>query len=121
MVELADSGEWEMRPFSPDYHSRNRCDIVYDPAADCPRFKEHLLSPLMEEDDVELMQKYFGQCLLGRNLTQSILLLTGSGGSWKGTVANLLELLVDLSTACRSVPAVSEAALKPAPFSARHC
>lgn len=48
----------------------------------------------MEEDDVELLQKYFGQCLLGRNLTQSILLLTGSGGSGKGTVANLLELLV---------------------------
>ena len=94
MVELTDSGEWEMRPFSPDYHSRNRCDIVYDPAADCPRFKEQLLSPLMEEDDVELLQKYFGQCLLGRNLTQSILLLTGSGGSGKGTVANLLELLV---------------------------
>lgn len=94
MVELTDSGEWEMRPFSPDYHSRNRCDIVYDPAAACPRFKEQLLSPLMEEDDVELLQKYFGQCLLGRNLTQSILLLTGSGGSGKGTVANLLELLV---------------------------
>ena len=94
MVELAESGEWKMRPFSPDYHSRNRCDIVYDPAADCPRFKEKLLSPLMEEDDMELLQKYFGQCLLGRNFTQSILLLTGSGGSGKGTVANLLELLV---------------------------
>lgn len=104
MMELADTGEWEMRPFSPDYHSRNRCDIAYDPAADCPQFKEQLLAPLLEEDDLELLQKYFGQCLLGRNLTQTILLLTGSGGSGKGTVANLLELLVGVHNSMQIRP-----------------
>ena len=80
--------------FRSDYHSRNRCNLVYDPQADCPRFKKQLLAPLLEPEDIDLLQKYFGQCLLGRNLTQTIMLLTGSGGSGKGTIANILELVV---------------------------
>ena len=94
VIEVDESGCCELKPFSPDYHSRNRCNLFYDPQADCPRFKEQLLAPLLEAEDINLLQKYFGQCLLGRNLTQTIMLLTGSGGSGKGTLANILELLV---------------------------
>ena len=36
--------------------------------------------------------KYFAQCLLGRNLTQTIMLLPGC----KGTLTNILELIVEL-------------------------
>ena len=89
-----ENGNWTLKPFSPEYHSRNRCNLIYDPQADCPRFKEQLLAPLLEPEDIDLLQKYFGQCLLGRNLTQTIMLLTGSGGSGKGTIANILELVV---------------------------
>ena len=94
VVEIDEHGGCELKPFSPDYHSRNRCNLVYDPQTDCPRFKEQLLAPLLEAEDIDLLQKYFGQCLLGRNLTQTIMLLTGSGGSGKGTVANILEMVV---------------------------
>lgn len=94
VIEIDNAGLWQLKPFSPDYHSRNRCNLFYDPQADCPRFKEQLLAPLLESEDIDLLQKYFGQCLLGRNLTQTIMLLTGSGGSGKGTLANILELLV---------------------------
>ena len=89
-----ENSSWVLKPFSPDYHSRNRCNLVYDPEADCPRFKKDLLDPLLENVDIDLLQKYFAQCLLGRNLTQTIMLLTGSGGSGKGTIANILELIV---------------------------
>jgi len=89
-----ENGNWTLKPFSPEYHSRNRCNLIYDPQADCPRFKEQLLAPLLEPEDIDLLQKYFGQCLLGRNLTQTIMLLTGSGGSGKGTIANILELVI---------------------------
>ncbi|MPN52724.1 hypothetical protein SDC9_200386 [bioreactor metagenome] len=61
---------------------------------DCPRFLNELLSPLIEKNDTELIQQYIGQCLTGKNITQSILLLTGSGGSGKGTLANIVEGLV---------------------------
>ena len=97
VIEIDNAGLWQLKPFSPDYHSRNRCNLVYDPQADCPSFKEQLLAPLLEPEDIDLLQKYFGQCLLGRNLTQTIMLLTGSGGSGKGTIANILELVVGAS------------------------
>ena len=89
-----ENGRWVLKPFAADYHSRNRCNLVYDSSAPCPRFKEQLLAPLLENEDIDLLQKYFAQCLLGRNLTQTIMLLTGSGGSGKGTLANILELIV---------------------------
>ena len=89
-----ENGKWILKPFSAEYHSRNRCNLVYDPEEDCPRFKKDLLAPLLKDIDIDLLQKYFGQCLLGRNLTQTIMLLTGSGGSGKGTLANILELIV---------------------------
>lgn len=86
--------DWELREPSPDYRSRYASELIYDPKAECPRFFEELLSPLIDEDDFDLLQRYIGQCIIGVNLTQSILLLTGSAGSGKGTLANLVEMLV---------------------------
>ena len=54
-----ENGRWVLKPFSPDYHSRNRCNLVYDSSAQCPRFKEQLLAPLLENEDIDLLQKYF--------------------------------------------------------------
>ena len=53
---------------------------------------------------MDLLQKYFAQCLLGRNLTQTIMLLTGSGGSGKGTLANILEMIVSSSNCMQIRP-----------------
>lgn len=94
VLELAETGDWVLKPFSPMYRSRNRCEIHYSPGACCPRFLNELLHPLLQDDDMELIQQYVGQCLTGRNITQSILMLTGSGGSGKGTLANIVELLI---------------------------
>ena len=99
-----ENGNWVLKPFSPHYHSRNRCNLVYDPQADCPRFKEQLLAPLLDTEDVGLMQKAFAQGVAGRNLTQSIFLMTGSGGSGKGTIANILELVVGASNCMQIRP-----------------
>lgn len=104
IVEVDEHGRCDLKPFSPDYHSRNRCNLVYEPQADSPRFKDQLLAPLLESEDISLLQKYFGQCLLGRNLTQTIMLLTGSGGSGKGTIANILELVVGASNCMQIRP-----------------
>ena len=94
VVEINDAGQCELKPFSPEYRNRNQCNLLYVPEANCPRFKDQLFAPLLETEDISLLQKYFGQCLLGRNITQTIMLLTGSGGSGKGTLANILELIV---------------------------
>ncbi len=78
------SGGFTVENFSPDHHSRNRSPINYDPAADCAEFKDLMLGHL-EESDRELLQKYAGQCLLGRNITQRFLILDGVGGASKGS------------------------------------
>lgn len=94
ILKLDETGTWQLSPFDPAYRSRNRCEIVYRFGATCPRFLTELLRPLIEDDDATLLQQYIGQCLTGKNITQSILLLTGSGGSGKGTLANITESLI---------------------------
>ena len=94
VLELDGSGEWVLKPFSPEYRSRNRCEIPYCPGAQCPRFQTELLDNLLMADDKDLMQQILGMLLTGKNITQSIILLTGAGGSGKGTLANIAEGLV---------------------------
>jgi P4 family phage/plasmid primase-like protien len=84
--------------FSPEFYSRNRCPIKYDPDATCPKFRSALLEHL-EEGDRELLQKYGGQCLLGRNLTQTILILDGVGGASKGAFVQTTRGIVGSTNA----------------------
>lgn len=89
-----DSGEWKLMPFSREFYSRNRTEIIYDPAAGCPRFLESLVSPAMCSEDIDLLQLYLGQCLLGNNLSQTFLMLTGTAGGGKSTLVNVIEGIV---------------------------
>ena len=94
MVEINGDGTCSLKPFSPDYHSRNQTTIMYDPAAQCPRFKGELLEPMLPQDDIEVLQRYCGQCLLGVNITQTFLVLTGTPGGGKGTIVSLIRAII---------------------------
>ncbi len=85
---------WELKPFYPDYRSRSRVEIAFDPMAECPHFLHELLYNLIEFDDLDLIQRYAGQCLLSQNITQTLLLITGSGGSGKGVIVRIIEAIV---------------------------
>jgi putative DNA primase/helicase len=84
----------ELHDFSPHYYSRNRSPIAFDPKARCPRFIEEVLKPALDPEDIALLQYLAGQCLLGRNLMQTILILVGPGGASKGTICNILQALI---------------------------
>jgi putative DNA primase/helicase len=90
VLELEPDGTFSRHEFSPKYRNRSRSPISYDPDATCPRFEKHLLEHL-EKDDRELLQKYAGQCLLGKNITQTVLLLEGEAGASKGAFVRVLE------------------------------
>jgi putative DNA primase/helicase len=84
----------ELLAFSPAFISRNASPIVYDPSATCDRFLNELIYPAVHEDDVVLIQKYFGQCLLSRNLIQRILILDGKSARGKTQLANVIQGVV---------------------------
>lgn len=86
----------ELQDFSPAHYSRNQSPIAFDPEARCPMFMEQVLKPALDEDDIALLQYYAGQCLLGRNLTQTVLILHGPGGTGKGTCSNILQHIVGM-------------------------
>lgn len=86
----------ELRPFAPEYRSRNVAPVAYDPAAKCPRFERELLASALDPADVSLVQRHFGACLLGGNLAQKLLILTGTAGGGKSTLLEILEKILGL-------------------------
>ena len=91
---IPDSG-WELRNPQPEDYSRNRSEITYNPESQCPQFLDQLLGKAMSEEDINLLQQYAGLVLLGYNLSQKVLLLTGSAGGGKSTLVNLIARLFD--------------------------
>jgi len=80
--------------FSPEFRSRNRSPIVFDPTVDCPRFLDELLLPAVHPDDAILLQKMAGQCLLGENLIQRFVILDGEPGRGKSQYGIVLQALI---------------------------
>lgn len=90
---LGEDGSFTTESFSPKFKSRHRSPITYEPAATCPLFEKALLAQL-EEDDRELLQKYAGQCLLGHNLTQKIVILDGVSNASKSAFLLVVRAIV---------------------------
>ena len=82
-----------LRSFSPELPSRNLIPIAYEKGTGCKLFKEKLLV-LLDLDDQEMLQKFLGLFLLGRNIVQKILILHGVGRSSKSAFAELSKLLI---------------------------
>ena len=85
---------WLERPFSPKYFSLNYIPIRYEKLAKCPKFLTGLLRPAMSDGDISILQKYMGQTILGYNISQTILLLTGTAGGGKSTLVNVIPKFV---------------------------
>ena len=91
---MLDLESMTLKPFSPDYHSRNQVPLDFNPDADCPRFINELLAPALDDDSIAVFQKYAGQILLGMNASQQFLLLEGTAGGGKGTLVDILKRVI---------------------------
>ena len=89
-----DTNPPELREFSPSYYSRNQCPIELVEGADCPRFKNELLATALDADDISLFQRWCGSLLLTGNSAQRIMLLTGTAGGGKSTLAEIVENII---------------------------
>ena len=85
-----------LMPFAPDYMSRNRLPWDYDPKAECPNFEEILLGTALDADDILTLQKCFGSILLGHNLLQRIVILTGTANGGKSQIADVFQRIVGM-------------------------
>lgn len=81
-------------PFRPDYRRRNKLAVPYNPSARCPLFLDTLMRPALATDDLELLQRCCGLFLVGDNLAQRILILTGTAGGGKGTFIRVLRGII---------------------------
>jgi len=86
----------ELRAFGPRYFSLHQCPVAFDQDAHCPRFLNDLVYAAMDHEDALLLQLMGGLFLTGRNNWQKLLILTGTGGAGKGTIARILQQLVGM-------------------------
>ena len=83
-----------LREFSPHYYSLNQCPVDFKEDALCPRFLCELVYHAMEPDDADLFQLMGGMFLMGRNSWQKLLILSGIGGTGKGTLMRIVSSII---------------------------
>ena len=91
MLRLSDRA---LLPFSPSYCARHKLGVAYDPKAYCPQFLDKLLKPALDSADIFLVKCWAGLALLGVNLSQKMLLLTGTPGGGKSTLVSVLTGII---------------------------
>ena len=93
MVDLTER-PFAFKGFAKEFYSRNQSPIAYAPAAKCPRFLNELLRPALGADDITLLQNWCGLAMLGRNIPQVMLILSGTAGGGKGTIVNIIHGII---------------------------
>jgi len=91
------TGKAIVRDFSPDDWSTSACAIPWDAKAKCDRFLDELLTPALNAEDIDLLQRYAGSLLFGLNAAQRFQVLHGDASSGKSTLVTILERIVGLS------------------------
>jgi putative DNA primase/helicase len=80
----------KLLPFNPKFHFRSTLPVKYDEGAGCPIFTAWL-KQVMDQPDIDLLQKYLGQLVLGKNHAQRILILSGAAGWGKGSLVRMVQ------------------------------
>ena len=89
-------------PATPAFFTLNALDFDYDPDAEIPFGWLTFLSQLFGDDieSIELLQEWFGYCLVADTSQQKMLLIVGPKRGGKGTIARILSRLVGIANVC---------------------
>jgi P4 family phage/plasmid primase-like protien len=68
--------------------------LTYDPEAKCDIFLGTFLAHILEQADIDLLQRYLSQVLEGINHSQTILVLCGDAGWGKSSLMKILGSMV---------------------------
>jgi putative DNA primase/helicase len=91
MLRLKDK---TLLPFNSSYRRRNKLAVAYDPTAKCAMFFDVLMCQALGTDELDLLQRWCGLALIGENLAQRILILSGTAGGGKGTFIRVLNGII---------------------------
>jgi P4 family phage/plasmid primase-like protien len=91
MLRLSDK---ELLRFSPSYRRRNKLAVPFDSSAKCPLFLDTLMRAALDPDELDLVQRWCGLALVGENLAQRMVILTGTPGGGKGTFILVLTGII---------------------------
>jgi len=84
-----------------DHRPTRVANVAYDATATCPNFKAMLRTVFPDNDVLSCLQRCAGAMLFGRNNSQAMLLLRGSGGNGKSTLLNVFsKVLGDYAIPC---------------------
>jgi P4 family phage/plasmid primase-like protien len=91
MLRLEDKA---LLPFSPSYRRRNKLAVPFDLSAKGALFLDTLMRPALDDEELDLLQRWCGLALIGENLAQRIPILTGTAGGGKGTFIRVLTGII---------------------------
>jgi P4 family phage/plasmid primase-like protien len=81
-------------PFDTRYRSTTFCPVKYLDGAACPRFLNDLLAPAVVPEDIDLLQRWLGSLLIGKNDAQRFMVLYGAALAGKSTVVDIAEQIL---------------------------
>jgi putative DNA primase/helicase len=88
--------DWEtqvLKPHDPQYASKIRIPITYDPDATCPTI-DKFFNEVLPEDTLELIEELFGYCLIPTTRFEKAFMLIGPGQNGKSVFLNLLTQFI---------------------------
>lgn len=83
----------ELSPHSPEHKTTIQCPIDYNPEADCPNIKK-FFKDVLPEDCLELVEEFFGYCLIPDSCFEKAFLLVGDGANGKSTFLRMLTYFI---------------------------
>ena len=98
----------QLRPHSPEYPSRVRIPVTFDPDAKCPRI-EKFLTDVLHPDCLPMVAQIFGYCLIPDVSMQKAFLLKSGGESGKSVFLDLLTAFIGRANVSHEkLPALGE-------------
>lgn len=107
--ELSWNGsEWVLFPHCREHFRTTQIPVIYDPQADCPRFRQFLGEVFQPDSDKEqkaqALLEMMGYSLMSHARNERFALLVGSGANGKSVVLEVIKALLGTQNVCAVQP-----------------
>jgi len=90
-IVVGNDGSIALHEHSPEFLCRDVINIDYDPTANYNEFVHEAFRDVVTPEDQKIIQMYAGQCALGWNMSQTILIVCGEASTGKSSVVKVIE------------------------------